>query len=971
MAGPSWKQEDWVLRRFSAVAEPRECSEDKYYDVEDQANVECQADGCDVNLLGLKKKYYARYRVCPDHQKAMCCNVGGEKKRFCQQCGKFQALGEFDGNKKSCIARLEKHNIRRKRLREIQQLLKSRGYIDRDALRQKYNISEKKLAAMEAKAKVKLGMMRKGGNSLDSVLHSSKESDVSTSTDEKESHSRKSVPIQSSSGEISSSESMLPMQEDLDLMQDSYLDPVLSSVEQQSDMNADILYLSDARNSWDLDELCGPGKEQQVNTSAFDNNGVAGTRGKLVQGCADLCQEMLGSVDNPLTHAEWDQGLFGVACKLDKVTPADLTPGVGPGLEGLCGSQAVDGYMRPGCVYLQADSVVKKTKHSSCLDIREKAEKFLRSTARADGSPITDRAILQIDEHLVYTNGTSIQQIFSLKNARNILPALTSVSSLGIVAQTGPVEIIIESERVQNSDSVFVRSRGEHLETHLMSIETHDTSQSLFISVFGCVKPGVLQVEVNRGAYTTQAQLVVVCANAEEANEIQRLDVDRYASLRMILYRIGMIMEATDKLALGMSPEDVAVEYTQAPQAPSESARAVIPLLIQKRMHHLLKSALDAYMCSNRDKEVLVSRMEESCWESTGMTLLQYAVKSRSVEVLECILSWGKRYGLSLESCREGSGRTTALHMAVMVKDKGHAAELLTQYCVDAIDGWEGAKSIDGTSPIALATLAGIVEDIESRISVGAEKNELISARVKDTLCKKTWFKKSRSTARVAEMEQNDSKEMDSFLEFSSQVLEDQYSIWFNQRRMTLDFTVLAMTMFSQGLALYNGDYSTSMIAWISSIILVVYSTAVVGSSFWSQEMYSRHREWLCVGFTLLHTLLHVITYGSMHSSSLSPRSALLQGSSVVQVIMLTFGLRPRFKTLVICLTAMLPMTALLNGNMCSAAFGSFSTPVCVSNLLMYQMLVCLIVPSWISYKSEVSMRRSFLDSKLKSKKFK
>ena len=225
MAGPSWKQEDWVLRRFSAVAEPRECSEDKYYDVEDQANVECQADGCDVNLLGLKKKYYARYRVCPDHQKAMCCNVGGEKKRFCQQCGKFQALGEFDGNKKSCIARLEKHNIRRKRLREIQQLLKSRGYIDRDALRQKYNISEKKLAAMEAKAKVKLGMMRKGGNSLDSVLHSSKESDVSTSTDEKESHSRKSVPIQSSSGEISSSESMLPMQEDLDLMQDSYLDP--------------------------------------------------------------------------------------------------------------------------------------------------------------------------------------------------------------------------------------------------------------------------------------------------------------------------------------------------------------------------------------------------------------------------------------------------------------------------------------------------------------------------------------------------------------------------------------------------------------------------------------------------------------------------------------------------------------------------------------------------------------------------
>lgn len=979
--GASWKQEDWILHRFSTVAEPREGGGKESSSTADLVNVECQADGCNVNLLGLKKKYYTRYRVCPDHQKAMCSIVGGEKKRFCQQCGKFHPLGEFDGNKKSCIARLEKHNVRRKRLREIQHVLKSRGYIDRDALRQKYNISDKKLAAMEAKAKVKLGMMRKGGNSLDSVLHSSKESDVSTSTDEKDSQSRKSdsvkgyIPVtdQSSCAEISSPESMLPVNADLDLLQDSYLDPMVSSVEQQSDMHADILYLSDARNSWDMDELCDPRREYQAN-STFTNDMMSVGAKEVLPGCAELCQEMLRSVDNPLNHPEWDEELFSVGCKLDKVTPADLTMGIGSGLEGLCDAQAVEGYMRPGCVYLQADAIVKKKTYSTCMDVREKVERFLRSTARADGSPITERSILQIDDHLVYTDGNRIRQIFSLKNAANLLPALTSVSSLAIVAQREPAEIIVESERVQSSDNVFVRSRGEHLETHLMSIETHDKSQSLFISVFGCVKPGVLQVELNRGPYTTAAQLVVLCTTAEEADEVQRLGMDRNGCLRTILYRIGMIMEAKDKLATGMSHEDVALEYERAPKSPSESARALIPLLMQRKMHHLLESALEACLCSNRDKQVLVSSIEESCMESTGMTLLQCAVKSLSVEVLQCILSWGQRHGLSLQSCRKGRGKTTALHLAVMVKDKGHAAELLTQYCVDAIDGWEGAKSIDGTSPIALATLVGIAEEIESRISVGAEKNELLSAEEKDTLSKKTWYRVSGSKTTISAEEQkkvSEGKEMGVFLEYSSQYLEDQYKVWFNRGRVTIDLSVLAMTMFSQGLALYTGEYSTSMLAWISAIILLLYSTAVVGSSFWSQEMYTSHREWLCVGFTLLHTMLHVLAHGSMQIPSLSPRSALFQGSSLLQVIMLTFGLRPRFKALVICLTAMLPMTALRNASMCSAAFGSISTATCASNLLVYQVLVCLIVPGCISYKSEVSMRQSFLDSRLKSKKLK
>jgi hypothetical protein len=41
--------------------------------------------------------------------------VEGQSIRFCQQCGRFQLLDEFDGDRRSCRRKLEKHNERRRR----------------------------------------------------------------------------------------------------------------------------------------------------------------------------------------------------------------------------------------------------------------------------------------------------------------------------------------------------------------------------------------------------------------------------------------------------------------------------------------------------------------------------------------------------------------------------------------------------------------------------------------------------------------------------------------------------------------------------------------------------------------------------------------------------------------------------------------------------------------------------------------
>ncbi|GLC50468.1 hypothetical protein PLESTB_000382600 [Pleodorina starrii] len=71
----------------------------------------CEVVGCGASLEGLKR-YYVRMRVCERHLHAPAIVVNGVVSRFCQQCAKFQFVGEFSGSKKSCIATLERHNAR-------------------------------------------------------------------------------------------------------------------------------------------------------------------------------------------------------------------------------------------------------------------------------------------------------------------------------------------------------------------------------------------------------------------------------------------------------------------------------------------------------------------------------------------------------------------------------------------------------------------------------------------------------------------------------------------------------------------------------------------------------------------------------------------------------------------------------------------------------------------------------------------
>ncbi|KAL3616490.1 hypothetical protein CASFOL_039880 [Castilleja foliolosa] len=74
----------------------------------------CQVEGCE-SVLANARDYHRRHKVCEMHAKAPRVVVHGTEQRFCQQCSRFHAVGEFDESKRSCRRRLAGHNERRRK----------------------------------------------------------------------------------------------------------------------------------------------------------------------------------------------------------------------------------------------------------------------------------------------------------------------------------------------------------------------------------------------------------------------------------------------------------------------------------------------------------------------------------------------------------------------------------------------------------------------------------------------------------------------------------------------------------------------------------------------------------------------------------------------------------------------------------------------------------------------------------------
>ena len=72
----------------------------------------CQVAGCAAPLKGTAR-YNTRYRICEPHLRALSTDIAGVASRWCQTCSRWQKLSEFEGDKRTCFAYLEKLRLRR------------------------------------------------------------------------------------------------------------------------------------------------------------------------------------------------------------------------------------------------------------------------------------------------------------------------------------------------------------------------------------------------------------------------------------------------------------------------------------------------------------------------------------------------------------------------------------------------------------------------------------------------------------------------------------------------------------------------------------------------------------------------------------------------------------------------------------------------------------------------------------------
>ena len=268
----------------------------------------------------------------------------------------------------------------------------------------------------------------------------------------------------------------------------------------------------------------------------------------------------------------------------------------------------------------------------------------------------------------------------------------------------------------QPGDELLARSGGAYLATELLSLDAEPAwggLQRLVLRVRGA-PAGPLTLEVMRGGFVSASKTVLVSADAALAREVRTLETEAGGTdLDALARQLG------DMLALGSGSD------AEARGAVGRAARRLLPFVLQRRW-----AAATALVLSRLDADLpageAMAQADVMAAGTTGMPILQLAVRSQRPDLVAALLAWAASRGLSLNATTPGRRGLTALHLAALVPDGGEVAGLLTRACPDALAGWGAARSEDGQTPLAFAEKRGSAAAVERHIA--ARQYELMGA---------------------------------------------------------------------------------------------------------------------------------------------------------------------------------------------------------------------------------------------------
>lgn len=710
-------------------------------------------------------------------------------------------------------------------------------------------------------------------------------------------------------------------------------------------------------------------------------------------------------------HFMTEEKLLKFSAKLFGCTPAELPSDLRASLMDMLAVDAVEGYMRPGCVHIELNAMVANNTGEDGLHAA--VQRFLSHHGTADMAS-SRRLVFQLENQIAVVDKGKLRHVINTSGAKSMLPRILGVDTSVVLAPQQSarqqsdnnddctIRLTIQGCNLdEEKDTVLLRTQGRHLNAKKI-VRNDGLYQQGVLQVevekdeIASLGGGCLHVEIMRGSYVSPAQCLLVAPSTElleELEDIMAVQVgrsveNRHCCRETLAYYIGVVLEAS-------SCNNSLEQSTAAlPLSPQLAATRLVPFFIQRNKPKLTKMALQVacgpdYILQRRQTTTIMGLEKE-------LSLLFAAVRTKSFEMVDTVLEWAEQYGVLLKATQASTmhKKLTPLHLAALINDGGKIAQLLTEKCDDAYSGWRSAKAVDGSTPMELASRVGTAGPLESMLLKrklahlnGEHKIEASSSGTSDL---NRGSKHGYSSEGLLMVKTDDSVLLQPaghkfcLLGFYAPELEAAYGRWFHLGQLTVDrifqtitAIYLLISIFSLSPSHHSSSTSTLNINWTVTSLLLVFNVTSLLFSMIAQRLYVRYRDLHCVMSIMLHRVASIVETAIVHSTSSSfaadaaaaarigSVATLLDSSSLPQVLLLCIGAKGRAKFMLPALLVTLGLSMSMNAKLCAAAFPNWTVPTGGCEFCMRVLQTCcgFLLPAGFSVLMERRSRHSFLRS--------
>lgn len=699
-----------------------------------------QVDGCGEELVNAKA-YYKRYRICPEHCNMECLVIEGQRLRFCQQCGSFHDLRDFEGRRKSCKRKLTQHNERRRKAKD-------------DRMSQEIQVAEQHIKDPEVMIFEKLRNNSRSKKSeamhSDHVMH-----DTSASIGKPANLSRPEEQSLLENDEVFGALAVERKRNGNDSFDTQTKAMSVEGNAVSKDMRSGLSLPKVAASSRSIPETSRDigGKKQAdwkadstptlVQPLGFDQGGTATSHASVLQngqqqfaGGVPWASNTLTAASNflvaregPLVGYNSNEEMIRLSLKLFECYPDELLPIIREELNEMLrtGPATIEGYLRPGCVHLTVDVRLPKATPATSqqLNAVEAVNSIMRNKyLRAIN--VSEMA-LQYKNHLIVATRDQFLAHLSVSDSSDeLVPHIEAIVPLALCPLNGKanVTLVCPKNSINQESLILCRQAGRYRVVEIPlppeangnnqgegypPQEVSCTSMETQIGILG-LSPGWAEIEIQQGLVLSRPRPCLVCRDALVVAEIRQLEGNTKNIQRKEIHSVDDFVRDLGMILVYLHREETERQGLPTPMYTSKllesiqtAACGIVVCAVARGWFSTVKLVLPATMAVDHSKEAAMKRMNDHCAHAQGGNLLHVAIGTGNPEIVRVLGEWSCFEKGSSWSILEKApvGGISPLHVAAMLPLEAGQRMIreLSKLCPRLEELWANTFSDDGVTP--------------------------------------------------------------------------------------------------------------------------------------------------------------------------------------------------------------------------------------------------------------------------------